>query len=130
MVHNLIVFRFDFLPGASEDELLNHLKLQYKQLDAALLGRENEAVSSLISITKNSFMEAQRVSSTEAVTKRGQADAVLFGHIAEVLCNENLSPILLKYPALMRFFENVCSTFFAVPFNAKDSDGNNWNVSL
>lgn len=46
----------------------------------------------------------------------GLAEAVLFGHIVDALCDEDLAPIITQYAGLMGFFEYICTTYFAIPY--------------
>ncbi len=100
---------------------MSYLESQYAQLNAALTGREEHALANAISILTGSTYQSN--------TGRGQADAVLFGHLAEALSNETLSAVVAKHSALMAFFSHVCNVHFATPYNTtSDSDDQSWTV--
>jgi hypothetical protein len=115
------VVRFDLLPNASSDDLVAYLDRQYSQLNAALTGREELALVNAISTLSGGSLQSS--------AGRGQADAVLFGHIAEALSNETLSSVVTKHNALLAFFSHVCNVYFATPYNTTtDSDDKSWTV--
>lgn len=62
----------------------------------------------------------------------GVGEAVMFGHMAEVLCcHEKLAAILVQFEGLLAFFQFVCTNFFALPYEdaAKSGvDNSNWKV--
>jgi hypothetical protein len=62
----------------------------------------------------------------------GVAEAVLFGHLAEVLCtHERLAEIVVQYEGLLCFFQYICSTYFAVPYAEAVANGRDrlqWKV--
>eukprot|EP00600_Ochromonadales_sp_CCMP1393_P007393 CAMPEP_0174959750 /NCGR_PEP_ID=MMETSP0004_2-20121128/3347_1 /TAXON_ID=420556 /ORGANISM="Ochromonas sp., Strain CCMP1393" /LENGTH=521 /DNA_ID=CAMNT_0016208097 /DNA_START=24 /DNA_END=1586 /DNA_ORIENTATION=- len=49
----------------------------------------------------------------------GIAEAILFGHMADVLCtNDQIAEILMEHQGLMQFFQYISSLYFAVPYAA------------
>ena len=63
----------------------------------------------------------------------GVGEAVMFGHMAEVLCtNEKLAAILVQFEGLLAFFQFICANFFALPYDDATKSGKdnyNWKVS-
>ena len=61
----------------------------------------------------------------------GMADALLFGHLVDALCMEQLAPVVTQYSSLMDFFESVCTAYFARTTDNMWSreDPLLWNVS-
>lgn len=110
------------MPNASLDDLLTYLDGQYAQLNAALTGREGEPLANAVSALSHV--------SHKSLARRGLSDAVLFGHIAEALSNDTLSPLVSKHSALMAFFHHVCNAYFSTPYHTtKESDDQSWTVS-
>ena len=69
--------------------------------------------------------------SVEATTiNRRASDSVLFGHMAEVLCNKRLAPVLYEYGSLLKFFNYIVNAYFATPYIAAtdDSRDQSWKV--
>lgn len=62
----------------------------------------------------------------------GIAEAVLFGHIAAVLCtHEKLAAVLVRYEGLLIFFQYICATYFTDPYidaTTENSDALHWKV--
>lgn len=62
----------------------------------------------------------------------GIAEAVLFGHIASVLCtHEQLGAILVRYEGLLIFFQYICTTYFTDPYidaTNGNTDDLHWKV--
>lgn len=62
----------------------------------------------------------------------GIAEAVLFGHIASVLCyHEKLATILVRYEGLLVFFQYICTSYFTDPYveaTTKNTDDLHWKV--
>jgi len=49
----------------------------------------------------------------------GIAEAILFGHMADVLCtNDQIAEIIMEHQGLMQFFQYISSLYFAVPYAA------------
>jgi hypothetical protein len=97
--------------------LESHLHSHYRNLNTLIHKHEDERISSILSL--QSF--------DSYPVGRGLADAVLFGNIADALSYEKSSKIIVQYEALMSFFENICSKYFAV-FFCKEKDEKYWKV--
>lgn len=137
--------RFDGMPGASEGDLIEHLRRVYSVLNESLLDKiargmvpsftqlyianeDGDGDGDLPDVsdtppsaggpgspgsTASPPLTAERRRSPDA----GLAEAVLFGHMAEVLCtHEGLAAVLVQNEGLLSFFQFMCSTFFAVTY--------------
>ena len=64
-------------------------------------------------------------SAAGAAAPVGVAEAVLFGHMAEVLCSSHtlLSTMLQRHEGLLRFFQYICTTYFSAPYNSVTDGG-------
>lgn len=64
----------------------------------------------------------------------GLAEAVLFGHMASVLCtHERLAAVLTRYEGLLIFFQYICTTYFTDPYLDATADGTDalhWKVRI
>lgn len=112
---------FDVVSAETDEEFIAELVKQYKVLDAAIRDHESEPLANFLG----------QAGSSAKYPRRGRADAVLFGHIAEALCHEKLSVVIQEYHSLMAFFRNVCNVFFSTPYNTLSADKDDlcWTVS-
>jgi len=64
----------------------------------------------------------------------GIAEAVLFGHMASVLCyHKKLAAILVRYEGLLIFFQYICTSYFTDPYveaTTNKTDDLHWKVSI
>jgi hypothetical protein len=114
-------------PGSNEQDLLQRLDVVYKSLELILKSNGGylikHGVLKRASGSKLSLM-------AEDAMRHGPADAVLFGHIAEALGNNDLVPvanILEKYPTIMSFFYKMLNDFFLNPDTASPPS---WQVRI
>lgn len=139
-------YRSDIMPGASEAELIEHLRRVYDELNDNLLekiARGDTPTFKPLDLSKFDPFEDEQPTSTVSSPARSPgrrkkspdatiAEAVLFGHMAEVLCtHEKLATILTQYEGLLSFFQFMCSTFFTVPYAhtvASGDDSLGWKV--
>ena len=154
----IIVFfcpiRYDVIPGANEQELLEYVTRIYGELNDNILDRlakggvptfaqcydpdafmEDEGESLFNSGAAGSATPSTSFSAERRRRMRvGVAEAIMFGHMAEVLStHEQLATILTKHDGLLSFFQYICTTFFTVPYAEACANGRDhmqWKVSI
>lgn len=100
-----ITKKYEPYPNSTKAELFDRLKVAYSELAARL----EKYSGSLFKIPKKK--DIKDTSKANIVTRR-ISDALLFGHLATGLCNEDISIIIEKHPALMSFFTTICKTIY------------------
>jgi hypothetical protein len=101
-----ITEKYEPYPDSTKEELLNRLQEAYSELAARL----EKYSGSLFKISKKK--DTQKSNSNN--NNRRISDALLFGHLATGLCNEEICVMIEKHPALMSFFNSICKTL--IPF--------------
>jgi hypothetical protein len=94
--------KYEPYPNSTKAELFDRLKVAYSELAARL----EKYSGSLFKIPKKK--DVKDTPKANIVTRR-ISDALLFGHLAIGLCNEDISVIIEKHPALMSFFTTICN---------------------
>ncbi len=108
------------MPGATEEDLVVQLKKEYSRIHNALVGLEDRPLAAVFSTDRE-----------VSYVLRGQADAVLFGHVADALCNPLLAPVVASFSSLMTFYMHVCDEYFRVPYvSVSATDDQTWKVCI
>ena len=108
--------KYEPYPNSTADELFNRLKEAYSELAARL----EKYSGSLFKISKKKDKDTPKTTNT--VNARRISDALLFGHLAIGLCNEEISVIIEKHPALMSFFTTICNMHVLILYNNRNND--------
>ena len=126
----LLFIVFHFLLDVTEcvhfrkgNVLTEYLMNNYKIIDQLLDYCGKRSVSSFIGF------DSQEAGASAPQFVRNSADAVLFGHIADALTNETMSPIIQRHAAIMAFFRDVCHEYFGAPYLEEDPIHLHWKVS-
>lgn len=142
--------RFDALPGATEQELIESIHKVYGALNEVLLGKITRGdvltFSQLSELDQHELPDynyatppasparTARSPDRKRPTGAGISEAVLFSHIAEVLCtHKKLAAVLMQHEGLLTFFQHIANAYFTVPYAeacANGTDSLNWKVYL
>lgn len=116
-------------------QLHGHLASAEEQEDLISASMERLSESgrtSPVAASPESGVKSPSKAQRAAMQGGGIAEAVLFGHIASVLCtHDKLSAILVRYEGLLIFFQYICTTYFTDPYidaTNDNSDALHWKV--
>lgn len=125
----------DPMSWTATDDVITRLNDVYKKLDCLLQQQQSATFRPPLAVTiaagSSSIASHYAGAAPQGghTMRRGLVDALLFAHLIDAFCFEELQPVIAKHGALIQFIEDMSNEYFTADCSQTADNRISWQVS-